>query len=191
MLLNDFYVKGENLFKHIKYFKNVEDVDSYWLEFICLYGNNKLLKAIEGLYLVDGIETVGSIFNLKSEIWGDFEEVNKSIKDNIQLNQIVKTIKEDRGNITKTGKNVSTKSDSNSVIPFDIVDEVETDKSLVDNTISNDENILNQNDGDSTTEYLGFNNDKINFLYRLFNHYPDYRYRIYKDIVNMICLQVY
>ena len=138
MLLNDFYVNGENLFKHIKYFKNIEDVDSYWLEFICMYGNNKLLKAIVGLYLVDGIETVGSIFNLKSEIWGDFEEVNKSIKDNIQLNQIVKTIKEDRENITKTGKNVSNKSDTNSVIPFDDVEDIETDNSLVDNIISNE-----------------------------------------------------
>ena len=38
-------------------------------------------------------------------------------------------------------------------------------------------------------DYL--NKDKVNFLYRLFNRYPDYRYRIYKDIVNMLCLQVY
>lgn len=191
MILKELRNDKYNLFDFIKFFDEIPDTKPYFIELIYLYGNRTLLPAIEDLYNVDGLGSIGLIFNLKSQEWGDLENISNIIKENVTIETTIITNKNDVSTMSKNSDVSNNDNNKDYILPFDDNIEYEQSKTSKENTIISNENINNENDGRTETTYQGFNKDRINLLIRLFKTYPNYRYEIYKDIVNMLCLQVY
>jgi len=191
MKLKELKNDEHNLFNFISFFDGIPDTKPYFTELIYLYGNRTLLPAIEELFKADGLGSIGLIFDLKSQEWGDLENISNIIKENVTLETKVITNKNDTSTMIKNSDVSNNDSNKDYIIPFDENNEYEQSKTTKENTIISNENISNENDGRMETIYQGFNRDRINLLIKIFKTYPNYRYEIYKDIVNMLCLQVY
>ena len=180
-----------NLFDFISFFDGIPDTKPYFTELTYLYGNRILLPAIEELLKADGLGSIGLIFDLKSQEWGDLENISNIIKENVTMETTIITNKNDASIMSKNSNVSNNDSNKDYIIPFDENEEYEQSKTSKENSIISNENINNENEGTTETTYQGFNKDRINLLIRIFKTYPNYRYEIYKDIVNMLCLQVY
>ena len=191
MKLKDLKNKEYNLLDFISFFDGISDTKPYFTELIYLYGNRTLLPAIEELFKADGLGSIGLIFDLKRIEWMNLENISNIIKENITTETTVITNKNDTSAINKNSDVSNNDNNKDYIIPFDENDEYEQSKTSKENSIITNENINNENNGKIETTYQGFNKDRINYLIRIFKTYPNYRYEIYKDIVNMLCLQVY
>ena len=180
-----------NLLDFITFFDEIPDTKPYFTELIYLYGNRTLLPAIDELFKADGLGSIGLIFDLKSQEWGDLENISNIIKENISTETKIVTNKNDSSAMNKNSNVSNNDNNKDYIIPFDEVDEYEQSKTSKENNIITNENINNENEGQTETTYQGFNRYRINLLIRMFKTYPNYRHEIYKDIVNMLCLQVY
>lgn len=191
MRLKELKNEEYNLFDFISFFDGIPNTKPYFTELTYLYGNRVLLPAIEELLKADGLSSIGLIFDLKSQEWGDLENISNIIKENVTMETTIITNKNDASIMSKNS-NVSNNDDNKDyIIPFDENEEYEQSKTSKENSIISNENINNENEGTTETIYQGFNKDRINLLIRIFKTYPNYRYEIYKDIINMLCLQVY
>lgn len=186
-LKNDEY----NLLDFISFFDGLPDTKPYFTELTYLYGNRTLLPAIEELFKVDGLGAIGLIFDLKSQEWGDLKNISNIIKENVTLETKVITNKNNTSAMNKNSNVTSNDINQDYVIPFDDEVEYEQSKTNKENNITSSESIFNNDEGLIETTYQGFNKERINYLIKIFKTYPNYRYEIYKDIVNMLCLQVY
>lgn len=191
MRLKELKNDKHNLFDFITFFDGIPDTKPYFIELICLYGNRTLLPAIKELFKTEGLGSIGLIFDLKSREWGDIENISNIIKENITSETKITTNKNENSTINKNSNVSNNDNNKDYIIPFDEDAEYEQSKTSKENNIITNENIDNDNEGTTQTIYQGFNKDRINLLVRLFKKYPNYRYEIYKDIVNMLCLQVY
>ena len=191
MKLKDLKNEEYNLFDFISFFDGIPDTKPYFTELIYLYGNRVLLPAIEELFKTDGLGPIGLIFDLKSEEWGELENISNIIKENVTTETTIITNKNDISTMSKNSDVTNNDNNKDYIIPFDENNEYEQSKTSKENIITSTENINNENDGTTETTYQGFNKERVNLLIRIFNSYPNYRCEIYKDIVNMLCLQVY
>lgn len=191
MKLKELKNEEYNLLDFISFFDGIPDTKPYFTELIYLYGNRTLLPAIEELFKADGLGSIGLIFDLKSQEWSDLENISNIIKENVTTETTIITNKNDTSTMNKNSDVSSNDDNKDYIIPFDENNEYEQSKTSKENTIITNENINNENEGTTETTYKGFNKDRINFLVGIFKTYPNYRYEIYKDIVNMLCLQVY
>lgn len=191
MRLKELKNEEYNLFDFISFFDGIPDTKPYFTELTYLYGNRVLLPAIEELLKADGLGSIGLIFDLKSQEWGDLENISNIIKENVTMETTIITNKNDASIMSKNSNVSNNDNNKDYIIPFDENEEYEQSKTTKENSIISNENINNENEGTTETTYQGFNKDRINLLIRIFKTYPNYRYEIYKDIVNMLCLQVY
>lgn len=191
MKLKELKNDEHNLFDFISFFDGIPDTKPYFTELTYLYGNRVLLPAIEELLKADGLGSIGLIFDLKSQEWGDLENISNIIKENVTMETTIITNKNDASIMSKNSNVSNNDNNKDYIIPFDENEEYEQSKTSKENSIISNENINNENEGTTETTYQGFNKDRINLLIRIFKRYPNYRYEIYKDIVNMLCLQVY
>jgi len=191
MKLKEIKTEEQNLLDTISFFDRVPDTKPYYNEFIYLYGNRTLLSYIEELYLTDGINGVGMLFDLKKGEWEKLENISSVINENVLTDKKVVTTKENTGNVNKTGTRNQENNTDDYVVPYD--EEVETKQSNNINTDSyNDtEDVSTDDRGKTEVLYTGYDKDKLDYLTNLFKNYPDYRYKVYQDIVNMLCLQIY
>lgn len=180
-----------NLLDFISFFDGIADTKPYFTELTYLYGNRTLLPAIEELFKADGLGSIGLIFDLKRIDWGDLENISNIIKENVTTETAIITNKSDTSKIDKNSNVSNNDNNKEYIIPFDDNSEYEQSKTSKENSIISNENINNENEGTTETTYKGFNKDRIDFLVKIFKTYPNYRYEIYKDIVNMLCLQIY
>ena len=186
-LKNDEY----NLFDFISFFDGIPDTKPYFTELTYLYGNRTLLPAIEELFKADGLGSLGLIFDLKSQEWGELENISNIIKENVTMETTIITNKNDTNTMNKNSDVSNNDNNKDYIIPFDENNEYEQSRTSKENTIISNENINNENEGRIETTHQGFNRDRINLLVKIFKTYPNYRYEIYKDIVNMLCFQIY
>lgn len=191
MRLKELKNEEYNLFDFISFFDGIPNTKPYFTELTYLYGNRVLLPAIEELFKTDGLGSIGLIFDLKSQEWGDLENISNIIKENVTMETTIITNKNDTSTMSKNSDVTNNDVNKDYIIPFDENNEYEQSKTSKENTIISNENINNENEGRTETTYQGFNKDRINLLIEIFKTYPNYRYEIYKDIVNMLCLQVY
>ena len=191
MRLKELKNEEYNLFDFISFFDGIPDTKPYFTELTYLYGNRVLLPAIEELLKADGLGSIGLIFDLKSQEWGDLENISNIIKENVTMETTIITNKNDASIMSKNSNVSNNDNNKDYIIPFDENEEYEQSKTTKENSIISNENINNENEGTTETTYQGFNRDRINLLVRIFKTYPNYRYEIYKDVVNMLCLQVY
>lgn len=183
-------VKSENnLFDFIEYFNQL-NTDKYWKEFSIFYGEHELLPPIEQLFLNDGLMGIGTIFDLLSNDWSDIQKLSEIINTPVkEINKIVET-KETTGNAKNDVTRNTNNKKSNNYISFDEKD-TETDHS--ENTDS-ETIVTNNNDSENytlTRYQTGYNTGYYNFVMRSFKNYQAYRMKIYNDIINMICIQIY
>lgn len=191
MKLRELKNEQYNLLDYISFFDGITDTKPYFMELIHLYGNRNLLTAIEELFNVDGLGSIGLIFDLKSQEWRELETITNIIKETATTETNIITNKNDSSTLTKDNEVNGTDNNIDYITPFDVDIEHEQSKTNKNNTVSTTENINNENTGKTERVYKGFDKERINTLIKLFKTHPNYRYEIYKDIVNMLCLQVY
>lgn len=176
-----------NLFNEIEYFKSIENKEDYYQEFIYLFGERDLLSKVETLYNEKGVTAVGKLFNLKTKKWVEIVSLDEKINTLLNSDKTVLntgTKKNTGGKTRQTNSN-----NTNEVVPFDV------DESIKDENNFNTIEEVESNSDDLTTEnktvYSGFSKGRINYMNKKFKNYKEYRYTIYKDIVNMLTLQIY
>lgn len=176
-----------NLFNEIEYFNSIENKEDYYQEFIYLFGERDLLSKVETLYNDKGVRAVGKLFNLKTKKWVEIASLDEKIDTLINSDRTVLntgTKKNTGGKTRQTNTN-----NTNEVIPFDIVESIEDEKNT--NTISETESNTDDLTIENKTVYSGFSKNQINYMFKKFKNYKEYRYTIYNDIVNMLTLQIY
>lgn len=189
MRIKDLKKDNKNLFSYIDYFKDL-DINLYWNEFILYFGNHVLYEDMEEFVKDSGIEELGKIFNLRSKDWVKIESISDSINKPInELEKIIET-KESQS----TGKDETTKkgndTTNNKYTSFDEV-ESDTDKSIKDNSETITNNSDNEDNYTLTRTKTGYNEKYYNFVNDVFTNYEPYRFKIYKDIVVTLALQIY
>ena len=175
------------LFNEIDYFKGIGNKEEYYQEFIYLYGERNLLMKVETLFNTEGVTGVGKLFTLKAKKWFELSTLNDKIKT-IELTD--KTVTNTGTKTNKGGKTRKTNTNNvNEITPFDVDESFENEKNV---------NVLDEiesNSDDLTTEiktiYSGFSKEQIDYFQNKFETYIEFRYLIYKDIVNMLALQIY
>ena len=192
MLLKELKSKtgDRNLFDYIDYFNEMPDTKPYYNEFILKYGNKQLIQAIAELNSIDGLGSVGAIFTLKSNDWKDNKLLNDKIKQLSFDDRKVTTTNEDMGNIKKDRTNNENRNNTENVVPYDTDTELKTNTRNDTNTYNDNEVLEDKRTGKRETVYTGYDRNRLYYLER-FKNIPDYRYMIYEEIVNMICLQIY
>lgn len=192
MLLKELKSKSgdNNLFDFIDYFNEISDTKPYYTEFILKYGNKQLIQAIAELNDVDGLGAIGSIFILKSEDWKDKESLNDKIKQLSFDDRKVTTTNEDTGNIKKDRINSENRNNTENVVPYDSDSELKTNTRNDVNSYNDNETLEDIRTGKKETVYTGYDRNRLYYLER-FKNQPEYRYIIYDEIVDMLCLQIY
>lgn len=192
MLLKELKSKSgdKNLFDFIDYFNEIPDTMPYYNEFILKYGNKQLIQAIEELNFVDGLGAIGSIFILKSEDWKNTKTIDDKIKQLSIDDRKVITTNEDTGNVTKDRVNNENRNNTENVIPYDTDSELKINSRNDINSYNDNETLEDIRTGKKETVYTGYDRNKLYYLER-FKTQTNYRYIIYDEIVNMLCLQIY
>ena len=176
-----------NLFNEIDYFKGIENKEDYYQEFIYLFGERDLLMKVETLFNTEGVASVGKLFNLKNKKWIYLSTLNDKIKT-IELSD--KTVTNTGTKINKGDKTRKTNTNNvNEITPFDADESLENEKNVnvLDEVESNSDDLTTEN----KTIYSGFSKEQIDYFQNQFEMYIEFRYLIYKDIVNMLTLQIY
>lgn len=176
-----------NLFNEIQYFKDIDNIDDYYQEFIYLFGERDLLSKVETLYIEKGVSGVGQLFNLKTKKWIEIYAIDEKIKtlENSERTVLTTGTKTNTGGRTrKTNSN-----NTNEVTPFDVVESIQNEKDT--NTIEEVENNSDDLTVENKTLYTGFSKEKIDYFINKFKNYSEYRYTIYSDIISMLTLQLY
>ena len=176
-----------NLFNEIDYFKGIADREHYYREFIYVFGERDLLMKVETLFNTEGVSSIGELFTLKTKKWIELSTLDDKIKA-IEISD--KTVTTTGTKINKGGKTRKTNTNNvNEITPFDVDTSLENEKNV---------NVLDEvesNNDDLTTEdkaiYSGFSKEKIDYFLSKFDNYGEYRYLIYKEIANMLTLQIY
>lgn len=176
-----------NLFDEIKYFNGIDNRDDYYNEFLYLFGERELLNKVENIFIEHGTVGVGKLFNLKAKKWIEFSTLDEKINVLETTDRTVLTT----GIKTNTGEKIreTNTSNSNEVIPFDVVESVENEKNT--NTIEEVENNSDDLSTENKVVYTGFSKEKIDYFINKFENYSEYRYTIYNDIINLLSLQIY
>ena len=176
-----------NLFNEIEYFKGFKNKEDFYQEFIYLYGERDLLMKVETLFTTGGVSRVGKLFNLKTKKWVELSSLETKIKT-IELSD--KTVTNTGKKTNKGGKTRKTNTNNvNEITPFDVVESLENEKNVnvLDEVESNTDDLTTVN----KTIYSGFSKEQIDYFKNKFNNYVEFRYLIYKDIVDMLTLQIY
>lgn len=191
MKLKELKNEEHNLLDFISFFDNIPNTKPFFVELSSIYGNRALLSAIEELFKADGLGAIGLIFDLKSKEWMDLENISSTIKEIAITESTVITNENDNTTMNKNNNVNNMDNNKDYIIPFDDNNEYQQTKTSKENIINTEENINNKKEGKTERVYKGFDKERINTLIKLFKTHPNYRYEIYKDIVNMLCLQVY
>ena len=189
MLLKELKSKSgdKNLFDEIDFFKMLEDTNPYFEEFIFLYGERDLISKVELIFNETGLSGVGSLFTLKNDKWNDVKLIDDKITE---LENTDRTVINTGSKVNKGDKTrISNTNNVNEVIPFDVEESFENEKNL--NNLDEIENSTDDLSTENKAIYTGFSKDKIDYFRERFINYKEYRFLIYDDIVNMICLQIY
>lgn len=189
MKIRELVKDGRNLFDYIEYF-NVLDSKKYWTEFTILYGEHELHETIRNLFLVDGVMVIGSVFDLKTIDWTEKQRLADILNTPVEeINKMVET-----KTATGTGKDSTLRSGTDSkadnYISFDNVD-TEREHTAGENSETLTSDRENNEEYTLTRYETGYNSRYYNFILRTFRSNDNYRKNIYKDIVDMLCLQIY
>ena len=180
-----------NLLDGISFFDGMPNTSSYFNELMYLYGNRTIVQAVEELFILEGVLSVGRLFDLKSLEWEDLQNLSNVINEDISTSRTVTVNKTNQANTQKTGSTIQENENKEYVVPFDEVEDYKQGGNTRSDQYDNTETLASDDEGTTETVYSGFSKEKIEYLTMMFKNYPNFRYKIYGDIVSMLCLQVY
>lgn len=191
MLIKELVEMDKNLFDYIVFFNGLDfNSKKYWNEFIIFYGEHELYGPIENIYMNDGLEGIGSIFDLKTIDWSEKERLSNILNTPVEeINKLVET-KTATGTGTDNTSRTGTDSKANNYISFDNVDS-ERERNTGENSETLKNERVNSDEYTLTRYETGYNSEYYNFILRTFKNHNTYRKNIYQDIVSMLCLQIY
>lgn len=190
MKLKNLKTNDHNILDFITFFDSIVDTEPYFAELTFKFGERELLAKIEDLFLDSGLGGIGMGFDLKSNDWRQLEIISEKAIDGMGEATTVKT-KERLDTIDKKGTNSSDVLDDDFIVAYD--EEIDTKQSgrSKTNDSENTESLTNEETGTDTTVSSGYDKNRMNYIMRLFRYYPNYRLKIYTDIVDTLCIKGY
>lgn len=191
MKLKNLKTNDHNILDFITFFDDIPDTDPYFAELTLKFGERELLTKVEDLFLDSGLGGIGMGFDLKSHEWEQVQTLSETlVTDGLTETTTVKT-KEKTDMVDKSGTNSSDVLDDDFIVAYD--EEIDTKQSgrSKTNVAENTESLTNSETGTDTTVTTGYDRNRMNYIMRLFRYYPNYRLKIYTDIVDTLCVKGY
>ena len=191
MKLKDLKDDEYNILDFISFFDDIVDTKPYFTELAFKYGERKLLSKVEDLFLDSGLGGIGMIFDLKRYEWEQIESISKKLVDDGMLETTVTKTTDKTDTVEKSGSNISDVSDDDFIVAYDEDVDTKQSGSSKNDTVEMTENLKNDETGTDTTVTTGYNKDRIEYIMKIFEEYPNYRLEIYDDIVDNLCIKGY
>lgn len=190
MKLKELKIDDFNILDFITFFDDVVDTETYFTELTFKFGERELLTKVEDLFLDSGLGGIGMGFDLKSHDWKLLEIISDNAIDGMVETTTTKT-KERLDTVDKAGTNSSDVLDDDFIVAYDEEIDTKQSGSSKTNVAENTESLTNKESGTDTTTTTGYDRNRMNYIMRLFQYYPNYRLEIYKDIVDTLCVKGY
>lgn len=190
MKLKNLKTNEHNILDFITFFDSMADTEPYFTELTFKFGERELLAKIEDLFLDSGLGGIGMGFDLKSNDWRQLEIISEKAIDGMGEATTVKT-KERLDTIDKEGTNKSDVLDDDFIVAYDEEMDTKQSGSSKTNVAENTESLTNEETGTDTTVSSGYDKNRMDYTMRLFRYYPNYRLKIYTDIVDTLCVKGY
>ena len=191
MKVKDLAVGEYNILDYISFFDDIADTKPYFAELCFMYGERELLTKVEDLFEVSDLGGVGLVFNLKSPDWEQLKVIAKKLVEDGLLETTLTKTTDRTDTVDRTGTNSSDVTDEDFVVAYDEVLDTKQAGNTKTDTTENVETIINELAGTDTTVKTGYDKGRMEFITTLFKEYPNYRLKIYNDIVNGLCIQGY
>lgn len=191
MKLKDLETDSYNILDFITYFDSMADTKPYFTELSFKFGERELLTKVEELFLDSGLGGIGMAFDLKSDEWEQLELLSKeSIEGGMTETKVTKDI-DSTDTVDRAGTNTKNVLDDDYVVAYD--EEVDTKQSGSTKTdiVESEELLSDRKLATDTTVTSGYDRSRMSYIMRLFRYYPDYRTKIYTDIVDTLCVKGY
>lgn len=191
MKLKDLETDSYNILDFITYFDSMADTKPYFTELSFKFGERELLTKVEELFLDSGLGGIGMAFDLKSDKWEQLELLSKeAIDGGMTETKVTKDI-DSTDIVDRAGTNTKNVLDDDYVVAYD--EEVDTKQSGSAKTdiVESEELLSDRKLATDTTVTSGYAGSRMSYIMRLFRYYPDYRTKIYTDIVDTLCVKGY
>ena len=191
MKLKDLKDDEFNVLDFISFFDDITDTKPYFTELTFKFGERELLTKVEDLFLDSGLGGIGMIFDLKRYDWEQLESISKKLVEDGTLETTVTKTTDKTDTVEKSGSNISDVSDDDFIVAYDEDVDTKQSGSSKNDTVETTENLKNEVAGTDTTVTTGYNKDRIEYIMKIFEEYPNYRLEIYDDIVDNLCIKGY
>lgn len=180
-----------NFFHHITFFKELENVDDYYKEFLLTYYSKELTSFAESIYRTSGLEGLGNLFHLKSKEWVKNDSLIEYVEMTLKQESGKETVKNVSEDMEKDGSNVSNISDDDFMVAFDSVEELKQGSTSKEDSSSSTEKAINLLEDTTTEKSTGFDDLRIHAIMKMLKEQEDYRFQIYSDIADTITLKTF
>lgn len=191
MRLKDLKTDDYNILDFISFFDDIPNTEPYFAEMVLKFGERELLSKVEDLFLVSGLGGIGMAFDLKYTDWQNLSNLSNEVIANVMGNTTVTKTTDRKDTVDKSGTNSSDVSDDDFIVAYDEDVDTKQSGSSKTNIAENTETLTNEETGTDTTVTTGYSRSRMGSFSWVFNNYPDYRLRIYTDIVDSLCIKGY
>lgn len=180
-----------NILDFITFFDDIPETELYFAEMVLKFGERELLTKVEDLFLDSGLGGIGMAFDLKYTDWQNLANLSNEVISNVMGKTTVTKTTDKTDTVDKSGTNSSDMVDDDFIVAYD--EELDTKQagSSKKNVAENTESLTNEESGTDTTIKTGYDRQRMGSFMFAFNSYPDYRMRIYNDIVDSLCIKGY
>ena len=191
MKLKDLKNDDFNILDFITFFDDIPDTEPYFAEMVLKFGERELLSKVEDSFLASGLGGIGMAFDLKYTDWQNLANLSNEVISNVMGKSTVTKTTDKTDTVEKAGTNSSDVVDDDFIVAYDEELDTKQSGSSKTNTTENVESLTNEQTGTDTTVKTGYDRQRMGSFMFTFNNYPDYRMRIYNDIVDSLCIKGY
>ena len=191
MKLKNLKTNDRNILDFITFFDDIPDTEPYFAEMVLKFGERELLTKVEDLFLDSGLGGIGMAFDLKHTDWQNLANLSNEVINNVMGKTTVTKTTDRKDTVDKSSTNSSDMSDDDFIVAYDEELDTKQSGSSKSNTTENVESLTNEEIGTDTTIKTGYDRQRMGSFMFVFNSYPDYRMRIYNDIVDNLCIKGY
>ena len=191
MKLKDLFIDEYNILDFITFFDDIPDTEPYFAEMVLKFGERELLSKVEQNFLASGLGGIGMAFDLKYTDWQNLANLSNEAISNVMGKTTVTKTTDKTDTVDKSGTNSSDIVDDDFIVAYDEDIDTKQAGSSKSNTTENIETLTNEESGTDTTVKTGYDRQRMGSFMFVFNNYPDYRMRIYNDIVDSLCIKGY
>lgn len=191
MRLKDLKTDEHNVLDFISFFDDIPDTEPYFAELSLKFGERELLSKVENLFLDSGLGGIGMAFDLKYTDWQNLANLSNEVIANVMGTTTTTVTTDKKDTVDKSGTNSSDIVDDDFIVTYDEDLDTKQSGSSKTNLTENTETLTNEEIGTDTTTKTGYDRQRMGSFMFAFNNYPDYRLRIYNDIVDGLCIKGY